>query len=146
MKLIAVLLLMPFLLFSQTTPSKDNLYEIVSSGTDTLATSTTLTFEFEKNDVAIDFTNLYEYSFTVTSDSISGANAGTVALQVSNSANDDTSPTWFTYDTETIDSAPQQIFHFEGLIRSRRIRLLITSPSGTRVTIVTVEGTAKRVK
>jgi hypothetical protein len=132
-------------LMAQAAPAKGILYSYKSSGTDTLGASTTLTFQYTEGTREVDFVTLWDYSWTVKSDSISGAdNAGTVALQVSNSPASVASPLWVTVDTETIDGAADQFFVFEGVLNARRMRLLITSPSGTRATVVNVEGAVKK--
>ena len=140
---LALMALFAIELSGQTNAARGVIYTI-NVDTDTLGTSTTLTYEFQEKGRAVDFpTTGWEYSFIVQADSISGANAGTVALQVSNSLATST-PVWVTIDTDTIDGATTQVFTYDGVMRYRRIRLLITSPSGTRRTDITVDAVAKR--
>lgn len=130
-------------LSGQTNSAKGIIYTI-NADTDTLGTSTTLTYEFSEKGRAVDFpTAGWEYSFIVQADSISGANAGTVALQVSNSLGAST-PVWVTIDTDTIDGSMAQVFTYDGVMRYRRIRVLVTSPSGTRRTDISIDAVAKR--
>jgi hypothetical protein len=130
-------------LSGQTNSAKGIIYTI-NADTDTLGTSTTLAYEFQEKGRAVDFpTAGWEYSFIVQADSISGANAGTVALQVSNSLGAST-PVWVTIDTDTIDGATAQVFTYDGVMRYRRIRVLVTSPSGTRRTDISIDAVAKR--
>lgn len=130
-------------LSGQTNSAKGVIYTI-NTDTDTLGTSTTLTYEFQEKGRAVDFpTAGWEYSFIVQADSVSGANAGTVSLQVSNSLGA-SSPVWVTIDTDEINGATAQVFTYDGVMRYRRIRLLITSPSGTRRTDIAVDAVAKR--
>jgi hypothetical protein len=145
-QLLFLFLLVPVVAISQTAPAKGDLLQIRTTGTDTLIATDTMSFAFQSGGVDYDFTGLYEYSILVTADSISGANAGTVYLQVSNSKNDDTTPIWTTIDSDTIDGTVRQYFLYEGLLRARRLRIYIIGPSGTRVTIINVEGVAKKVK
>lgn len=137
-----LLLLLPVMGMAQTKPAKDALISLVA--VDTLNASDTLIFDFKdsKNN-SLDFTGRYEYSFIIQTDSISGANAGTIAVQIAN--DNDTSPTWFTTSSATIDGAGTQLFSTEAMLRARRLRLFVTSPSGDRVTIVRVYGTAKKL-
>ena len=138
-----LLLFLPFFAFGQTNPAKDALITFTSSGTDTLGASDTLIYEFkDAKGKVLDFTALYEYSWIIKTDSISGANAGTIYVQVAN--DNDSSPVWFTTSSGAIDGAGTQLFQAEGLLRARRHRILIISPSGSRVTIVNAYGAAKR--
>jgi hypothetical protein len=127
---------------AQTTASK--VIPWVQSG-DTLGTSTTLTYELAIAGT-VDKTKPWEYSILVEADSISGANAGTVTLQVSNDPAGTASPLWFDYDTDTIDGATTQVFNYEGKLYHRRLRVLITSPSGTRRTDVKLRGLFRQVQ
>lgn len=141
--LVFALLMFATVLSAQTNSAKGVIYTI-NTDTDTLGTSTTLTYEFQEKGRAVDFpTAGWEYSFIVQADSISGANAGTVALQVSNSLGAST-PVWVTIDTDEINGSAAQVFVYDGVMRYRRIRLLITSPSGTRRTDIAVDAVAKR--
>lgn len=141
--LVFVLLMFAAVLSAQTNSAKGVIYTI-NTDTDTLGTSTTLTYEFQEKGRAVDFpTAGWEYSFIVQADSISGANAGTVSLQVSNSLGAST-PVWVTIDTDEINGATAQVFVYDGVMRYRRIRLLVTSPSGTRRTDIAVDAVAKR--
>lgn len=142
-------IVLSFTVQAQTTPAKGLIYSLVRT-TDTLGASTTLTYEFTNaasataTGTVLDFPLAgWTYSFYVEADSISGSNAGTVELQVSNSLASNTSPRWITVDTDTIDGTANQYFLYEGDILARRVRLKITSPSGTRKTNIFVEGTAK---
>jgi len=77
------------------------------------------------------FKRPYYYSVQVQADSISGANAGTCYLQVTNDKA--TSGTkWHTAQTFTIDGAGSSYQLWEGLLYARRARLYFISPSGTR--------------
>ena len=135
----------PAIIFAQAKEAKMLYYEVI--GNDTLGTSTTVIKEFENRyGFDNDFNDLYEYSWIVVADSVSGANAGTISLQFSNDRDTTTSPIWYTSTTSTIDGNVQQLFSYEGTIKARRTRLLITSPSGTRVTRVRTYGIAKRIK
>lgn len=128
---------------AQTNAARGVIYTI-NEDADTLGTSTTLTYEFQEKGRGVDFpTAGWEYSFVVRADSISGANAGTVALQVSNSPGA-SSPVWVTIDTDTIDGATPQVFAYDGVMRYRRIRVLVTSPSGTRRTDIAIDGVMKK--
>lgn len=139
-----ILILLPIWAFGQTVPAKDALFIFTSSGTDTLVASDTIIFEFtDAKGKSLDFTGRYEYSWVIKTDSISGANAGTIAVQIAN--DNDNSPVWFTTSTGTIDGPGTQLFSAEGTLRARRHRILITSPSGTRKTVVNAYGAAKRL-
>ena len=130
-------------LSGQTNSAKGVIYTI-NADTDTLGASTTLAYEFQEKGRAVDFpTSGWEYSFIVQADSVSGANAGTVALQVSNSLGAST-PVWVTIDTDTIDGSTAQVFTYDGVMRYRRIRVLVTSPAGTRRTDISIDAVAKR--
>lgn len=114
---------------------------------DTLETSTTLTYDFNSLFFSgKDMTHAWSYSITIEADSISGANAGTVTFQVSDSPNSNSISTlWYDHDTDTIDGATTQVFHYEGLLYSPKGRLTITSPSGTRQTALRVFVSLKRL-
>jgi hypothetical protein len=141
----SISLMLSVSLMGQATPAKGVLYSYKSSGMDTLTASSTITFQYTEGTREVDFIGLWDYSWTVKSDSISGAdNAGTVELQFSNSPQSAANPLWVTYDTEVIDGTADQFFIFEGVLYARRMRLLIKSPSGTRATVINVEGAVKK--
>ena len=108
---------------------------------DTLGTSTTLTYEPVING-STDKSKYWSYDIIVESDSISGANAGTVTLQVSNDAPGTAAANviWYNLASATIDGTADQVFHYTGTLNSRRIRVLVTSPSGTRRTNIELRG------
>lgn len=108
---------------------------------DTLGASTTLTYEPVINGSS-DKSKLWTYDIIVEADSISGANAGTVKLQIANDppGTASGSVTWFDLDTDTIDGTTTQVFNYSGTLYARRIRVLITSPSGTRRTDIKLAG------
>lgn len=76
----------------------------------------------------------WTYSVMIVSDSISGSNAGTVYLQVSNDGY-----TWYNAQTLTLDGATQQKTLYEGVLYAVRMRVYQITPSGTRVTAVRVK-------
>ncbi len=79
------------------------------------------------------FKKPYYYSIQIQADSISGANAGTAYLQVTNDKA--ASPTrWNTLQTLTIDGATTSSATWEGLLYARKVRVYYISPSGTRRT------------
>lgn len=102
---------------------------------DTLGTSTTLTYEPTING-STDKSRLWSYDIIVEADSISGANAGTVTLQIANDSPGTAAGNviWYDLDTDTIDGATTQVFNYTGTLNARRIRVVVTSPSGTRRT------------
>jgi hypothetical protein len=111
------------------------------SQTDTLGASEELLVSFlDKKGAEVDFTRQYDYSILVTADSLSGSNAGTVNLQVSNGN------IWTTIDTDTIDGTTRQFFLYEGIIRARKLRVQVTTPSGAKSIALNVQASAKRVK
>jgi len=114
-------------------------FDINRTGTDTLATSTTI--NIATNPVLIDVP--YYYSIHVIADSLSGANQGVVKLQVSN---DRTGTNWFDVPNAslTVDGPGQDVALWEGLLYARRIRVNCTSPTGTRKTKLQVYGSFKR--
>lgn len=167
MKKLLFLLLFPVWLGAQTSPAMGNLYEIHTDGTDTLVDysndtmivssdtlivtgNDTIIFSFQHdNGNDLDFTRLFEYSITVTVDSVFGDSVGVdglASLQISNSENDDTTPTWITIDSDALDGTVSQLFMYEGYLRARRLRVLCTAPTGRIVTIVHVDGSAKFIK
>lgn len=77
------------------------------------------------------FKHPYYYSIFVRADSISGANAGTVLLQVTNDRAANTTR-WSTLETLTIDGPGSTTALYQGLIYARRMRLHYSTPSGTR--------------
>lgn len=84
----------------------------------------------------------YYYSIHVAADSISGANAGTVRLQVSN---DRLGTTWYTVQTMTVDGTGTDEALWEGLLYARRFRVQYEMPSGTRKVRARVYASLKRV-
>lgn len=77
------------------------------------------------------FKRPFYYSIQVKADSISGANAGTAYLQVSNDVAT-SNPRWHTTQTLTIDGTTSSTALWEGLLYARRARVYYFSPSGTR--------------
>ena len=81
----------------------------------------------------------WQYSVMVVSDSISGSNAGTSYLQVSNDGY-----TWYNSQTLTLDGATQQKTLYEGVLYAVRMRVYQITPSGTRVTAVRVKAVMRK--
>lgn len=143
-----VLLSAALTLGAQTSPANGNFYHFAFI--DTLNASESLTFQHtdRRTGRALDIPGDFGYSFIVRSDSISGATGGTVTIQVSNSSASVSAANaiWATIgSTHTIDGATAQIFLSEGVVRARRIRVLITAPGGTQVTALKVQGALKRL-
>jgi hypothetical protein len=113
---------------------------------DSLSENTTLAYELAIGGT-FDKTKLWNYSVIVFADSISGANAGTVQLQISNDPAGTASPIWSNYGTAgTIDGTADQFFNYEGTLYARRLRVLITSPAGTRKTAIRLRGLFRQVE
>lgn len=138
-----LLLLLGFLLTLCASAIAQRPFEEISKF-DSLGTSSTITQLFGAPTITTGFVfkQPYYYSVYIQSDSISGSNAGTVVLQVSN---DRAGVKWKTIQTLTIDGAASQTALWEGLLYGRRIRLLWTSPSGTRKTRIYSEAVLKAV-
>lgn len=133
---ILLFLLMPVFMFGQ---AKGDLYHFTQ--TDTLSASDEVILTFtDRNGAEMDFTRQYDYSILVTADSLSGSNAGTVNLQVSNGT------IWTTIDTDAIDGTTRQFFLYEGTLKARYIRVQVTTPSGAKSIALNTQGAAKRVK
>jgi hypothetical protein len=79
-----------------------------------------------------DFKWAATYAVTVLTDSLTGANAGTVYLEYC----DDPTGTYWVRDASslTIDGAAQQTIRWNGTLTARRIRLYAITPSGSRTT------------
>jgi len=110
--------------------------------TDTITDQDTITVLTTQNGGPSNIDVPYYYSVNILSDSLSGANAGTVYLQVSNDRN---GTVWYNAQTLTLDGATQQTALYEGILYARRMRVYIISPAGTRSTKVQVYGICKRV-
>lgn len=88
------------------------------------------------------FKRPYYYSVQVQSDSVSGANAGTCTLEVSN---ENTPTKWSVLQTMTINDAGSDTALWEGIIYARRMRVRWITPSGTRVVNTTTNASFKAV-
>lgn len=84
----------------------------------------------------------YYYSVHVMADSLSGANAGTVYLQVSN---DRDGLKWYNAQTLTIDGTTTSSALWEGILYARRARVYFITPSGTRSVRVQTYASFKRL-
>ena len=84
----------------------------------------------------------YYYSIHVKADSLSGANAGTCYLQVSN---DRSGSVWYTLQSMTIDGTGTDEALWEGILYARRVRVYFTTPSGTRKVKTHCHGAFKRL-
>ena len=147
-KLILALLLFSaaLTLGAQTSPARGNFYHFAFVDTLGNASSKTFIHTDTRTGRTLDIPAPFEYSFVVRSDSLSGATAGTISIQVSNSSANvtDANAIWATVDTGTIDGTAPQFFAFEGVVRARRIRVLITSPAAAQSTLLRVQGALKR--
>lgn len=85
----------------------------------------------------------YYYSIHVVTDSLSGANAGTAYLQVSNDRN---GSIWYNAQSLTLDGATQQSVLWEGILYARRARVYFITPSGTRSVRVQTYASFKRMQ
>lgn len=135
---------------AQAQSGSKSYWSYTSLSGDTLEASSTKTKDF--NNLLIGdqaFSKLCKYSITVFADSISGANAGTVTLQVSNSEPSTVaaaSRVWVTLDTDTIDGSADQTFHYTGELTEKCLRVVVTSPSGTRKTALKILAVVKAVE
>lgn len=132
--------------FTATAQSSKNPFLTKVSTGDTLETSTTLLYDYNSLLAnSQDFAREWAYSLTVVADSVSGANAGTITLQVSDTPASvaAASADWVDLDTDTIDGTGSSIFYYSGTLNARRLRLKVTSPSGTRKTAIRVNATLK---
>lgn len=137
--------------FAQT--GSRTLYTTASGGItgDTLGSSSTFTYDLNAlvlpgvgGGNAQDFTRLWRYSITVVADSLSGATAGTISLQVSDApATAGSNVDWVTTSTGTINGTGQTLYYFTDTLAARRIRLRITSPSGSQSTALRIRATFK---
>jgi hypothetical protein len=84
----------------------------------------------------------YYYSIHVQADSVSGANAGSAYLQVSN---DRAGTVWVTTQTLTIDGTGSDSALYEGILYARRVRVYFITPSGTRRVNTAVHASFKRL-
>lgn len=84
---------------------------------------------------------LYSYSVHVKADSLSGANAGTVTLEV---CNDRTGTNWIAIQTMTVDGTGTDEAIWEGALRARRVRVRWVMPAGTRTVRAQTYGVLKR--
>jgi hypothetical protein len=81
-----------------------------------------------------DFKWAATYGITVVTDSLTGANAGTVYLEYC----DDPTGTYWVRDASslTIDGAATQTIRWTGTLTARRLRVYFITPSGSRTTRV----------
>lgn len=143
--LLALLLLVAVATRTEAQTNAPKVFTWVESG-DTLGTSTTLTYEPVING-STDKSKLWAYDILVEADSVSGANAGTVTLQISNDPPGTLAGNviWFDLDSDTIDGSDTQVFHYTGTLYARRLRVVVTSPSGTRSTDIELRGVLRQL-
>jgi hypothetical protein len=79
-----------------------------------------------------DFKWAATYGISVLTDSLTGANAGTVYLEYC----DDPTGTYWVRDATslTMDGAAQQTIRWSGTLTARRLRVYFVTPSGSRTT------------
>lgn len=110
---------------------------------DTIANQDTIVVTTQNNGGPVIIETPYRYSVHVVTDSLSGANAGTVYLQVSNDRN---GTVWYNAQSLTLDGATQQSALWEGILDARRIRVYYISPSGTRSVRVQTYASFKKLQ
>lgn len=123
--IIIIFTLLAPLLFVPAQADAQRQFEEVSR-MDSLVNQDTVIQEFSYT-----FKRPYLYSVQIQADSVSGANAGTCYLQVSNDKAT-TGTKWHTVQTLTIDGTTSSVALWEGTLYARRARVYYISPAGTR--------------
>lgn len=124
-------------LFSMAAKAQD--YLTVSDSTVLTNQDTQITY---LNTLSQGTKSLWVYSVHVVTDSLSGANAGTVYLQTTNDGY-----TWLNHATSlTVDGTAQQTQAWEGTLYARRARVYAITPSGTRTVNYRMKATLKRIQ
>lgn len=110
----------------------------LQSSTDTLVNQDTIIYTTTPASIDVP----YYYSIHVQADSVSGANAGTCYLQITNKRN---ASVWYNLQSMTIDGTGTDEALWEGILYARRIRVYFITPSGTRRVAPHVYGSFKRL-
>lgn len=135
MKNLIVTLLLAITAITASAQSGASFFKTWSDTNDTLGAYSTFTYDFNTTLFAgQNISKVWTYDIVVEADSLSGAAAdsSTVFLQVSNSSVSDASPLWYTVSTDQIDGTATQVFRYTGDITAPRMRLVISSQSGTK--------------